>query len=161
MKNITMTKIVLYNHPAKWGRHRLSGAVVTLIDGAGNPMGSHTLGDMTTIAMIQLSLSDFTLSAFVAQTLKTLPARTIKVQSTEENAVTLAEVELYDQSDVNQALGKPSTQSNTWMERDASLAVDGDTQTFSNTFKRTGESKNSLFAVFGFAFFIISNTVYR
>ena len=46
----------------------------------------------------------------------------------------LGEVEVYDESNVNQAIGKSAGQKSTENKRDASLAIDGDINSYTRTY---------------------------
>ena len=133
------------------------GSVVTLQKAVpGSPAQQFYSRDDIPGAIISLKCPNMALS--VTQTLPGV--RKIKIQSAGIHPVMLAEVEVYGESNVNQALGKPSTQSTTYSGHNASLAVDGVYQTYSNTFSNTfqgaGKSQNGSLAV-RFQFFIICN----
>jgi hypothetical protein len=89
---------------------------VTLRDGFNNTIESYTIGDASQLDVISQHTS---------------LVRLVKIQLDGLGIVNLAEVKVYDDKDVNVALGKIATQSSFW--NPAGNAVDGNMTTFSHT----------------------------
>ena len=125
-----VSRVIVYNRQTSGYccPYRLSHTTVSLIDEVGNVVGTYRIGDASN--EIEIDASTFTLPVVVDE----VQVQKVKVELwSSSQSLLLGEVEVYDESNTNQAPGMTATQSSTYANLYASLAIDGNPDTFSHT----------------------------
>ena len=113
---------------------RLSNSIVSLLDHGDNIIATYRIGDTSQLQSIDISYTDFRSNyGASAYSVCRYPMQKVKVIARVGSHVSFNELEVFDNSDSNVALGKPATQISTHQGHIAAKAVNGIYDDFTHT----------------------------
>ncbi len=130
---MAVKNVKIFNRDGSECDNRLSWAIVSIIDSAGNTLSSYNVGDTNGKAEIDISVGFNNVETSVVAWKPPLLTRQVRIELGNWGLLHVREVQVFDYNNVNRALRVGTSQSPTDPSYPSSNAVDGSLDTFSHT----------------------------